>query len=407
MTRPDAGQATDWTGRIVFACPRIPELGGGGTATEALSRALVQRGVDVSHVTLYPGIRPPLVPTLTVFEMGAAHRTPSFRGARGLRSRARGAVTALLKRRDRRQGLRRLRRFVETLGSRDVVVFTNLLPKMILDESGYRRSESSPIFIGQHHSSFHGEGSSWERGPKMRHFDDVDLFLALTEEDADLFQSVVEAPCSSVPNIAPPMEHGRHSPGHTVVALARYEREKRLDLMIEAFSAATTREHRDWQLHLYGEGSLRRQLEEQIERLKIDDRVHLMGRTDKVEEVMRTAALHLMTSEFEGFPMSVLEASAMGVPTIAFDSSPGIRALVSDTSGVRVAAGDLAAFSVELERLMADDERRGRLGSAALDVAATYSGDRIVDRWLGLVHGCDRRRRDRPTKQIDGTGVKS
>jgi len=407
MTRPEARQTDDWTGRITFACPRIPELGGGGTATEALSLALIRRGVDVSHVTLKPGIRPPLVPTLTVFEMGDAHRTPSFRGARGPRSRARGAVTALLKRRDRRRGLRRLRRFVEGLGARDVVVFTNLLPKMVLDESGYQRSDSSPVFIGQHHSTFHGEGSEWERGPKMRHFDDLDLFLALTDEDADLFQSVVEAPCSSVPNIAPPMDHGRHRPGHTVVALARYEREKRLDLMIEAFSAATMHEHRDWQLYLYGDGSLRSQLEGQIKRLKIDDRVHLMGRTDNVEEVMRTAALHLMTSEFEGFPMSVLEASAMGVPTIAFDCSPGIRELVSDKSGVRVAAGDLSAFSVELERLIADDELRGRLGSAALDVAATYSGDVVVDRWLSLIHECDRRRRDQLIRQVDGTGASS
>lgn len=405
MTRPEASPKTDWPGRIIFACPRIPELGGGGTATEALSRALVRRGVDVSHVTLTPGIRPPVVPTFTVFEMGDAHRAPSFRGTRGVRSRAHGAVTALLKRRDRRRGLRRLRSTVETLGPHDVVVFTNLLPKIILDESGYRRSASSPIFIGQHHSTFHGKGSEWERGPKMRHFNDIDLFLALTDEDARLFQSVVEAPCSSVPNIAPAMEHSRHRPGHTVVALARYEREKRLDLMIEAFAAATRHEHRDWQLHIYGDGSLRSQLEGQIKQLNLGDRVYLMGRTDDVEEVMSTAALHLLTSEFEGFPMSVLEASAMGVPTIAFDCSPGVRELVSDKSGALVAPGDPAAFSAELGRLMADDQLRGLLGSEALKVAATYSGDAVVDKWFNFMHECDRRRE--PVSLDKGLGASS
>ncbi|CUR57550.1 putative Glycosyltransferase, group 1 family protein [metagenome] len=406
MTRPEASHTNDWTGRVVFACPRIPELGGGGTATEAITRALIQRGVDVSHVTVNPGIRPSLVPTLTVFEMGDAHRTPSFRGTRGARSRARGAVTAFLKRRDRRRGLRRLRRLVDALGPRDVVVFTNVLPKIILDESGYRRSESSPIFIGQHHSTFHGAGSEWERGPKMRHFDDIDLFLALTDEDAELFQTVVDAPCSSVPNIAPSMEHSRHRPGHNVVALARYEREKRLDVMIETFAAATRHQHRDWQLHIYGDGSLRSQLEGQIRQLNIDDRVRLMGPTDDVEEVMSTAALNLLTSEFEGFPMSVLEASAMGVPTIAFDCSPGIRALVSHESGALVAPGDLAAFSVELGRLIADDQLRERLGSAARHVAATYSSDVVVDRWLTYIHECDRRRRE--SVRLDtGTGASS
>ncbi|GAB3018526.1 hypothetical protein GCM10011376_00420 [Nocardioides flavus (ex Wang et al. 2016)] len=406
MTRPEASQTNDWTGRIIFACPRIPELGGGGTSTEALSRAMIQRGVDVSHVTLNPGIRPSAVPTLTVFEMGDAHRTPAFRGARGARSRAVGAVTALRKRIDRRRGLRRLRSFVEALEPHDVVVFTNLLPKIVLDASGYRRTENSPIFIGQHHSTFLGKGSEWERGPKMRHFDDVDLFLALTDADADLFRTVVKARCGSVPNIAPPMDRSRSRPAPHVVALARYEHEKRLDLMIEAFAAATRHAYQDWQLHLYGEGSLRSQLEEQIRRLKVEDRVRLMGRTDDVEEVLGTASLHLMTSEFEGFPMSVLEASAMGLPTLAFDCSPGLRALVSDDSGVLVDPDDPAAFSIELERLIADGGLRARLGNGALAVAATFSGDAVVDRWFDHIKDCVRRRRDAGNPEM-GTGAGS
>jgi hypothetical protein len=150
-------------------------------------------------------------------------------------------------------------------------------------------------------------------------------------------------------------------------------------------------------------GSLRSQLEGQPKRLKIDDRVHLMGRTDNTEAVMRTAALHLMRSVFDRFPMPVLEACAIGAQTIAFDCSSGIRELRSDKSGGRV-AGDLSGSTVELERLIADGEPRGRLGSAALEVAAIDRGDVVVDRRLGLTHGCDRRRHGQLIRQVDVRG---
>lgn len=406
MTDPRRADNPPLLRRVVFICPRIPELGGGGTATEAISSGLVKAGIDVTHVTLSPGIRPPAFPTSTVFELGDAHRTPAFRGAHGLTARARGSLLAAHKRVDRRRGLRRLRRFIESLDTNDVVVFTNLLPKITLDQSGYRRTSESPIFIGQHHSSFHGQGSEWERGPRMRHFDDLDLFLALTDEDAELFRSVVHTVCDSVPNVARALDHTRHRPAHVAVALARYEREKRLDLMIDAFATATASDKlRDWELHLYGEGSLRPELAQLIHRKDLDDRVRLMGRTDEVDTVLETAAINLLTSEFEGFPMSVLEASGMGIPSISFDCSPGVRSLVSAATGALVPPDDLESYATELRTLMADDAARDRKGQAARESMVAFGEEAVVAQWFALLRTCFERRRELSTATPPGVGA--
>jgi glycosyltransferase involved in cell wall biosynthesis len=297
------------------------------------------------------------------------------------------------KRIDRSRGLRRLRRFVESLSAEDVVVFTNLLPKITLDEAGYRKTPTSPVLIGQHHSSFHGQGSAWERGPRMRHFDDLDLFLALTEEDSRLFRSVVSTVCSSVPNVARALDHTRHRPERIAVALARYEREKRLDLMIRGFATATASDElRPWQLHLYGDGSLRSELAQLIEREGLGGRVELKGRTDEVEKVLETAAINLLTSEFEGFPMSVLEASAMGIPTVSFDCSPGVRALVSDRTGALVAPGDMDAYVTALRTLMTSAEEREGRGEVARASIGAFGEAAVVSRWFTLISECYQRR---------------
>lgn len=181
--------APDWLRRVVFVCRQIPEVGGGGTAIESLSDALTAADVRVEHVSIFPGSREPRYPTRYVFRLGDAHRISTFRGARGARAKASGLILLLQKRIDLRIGRKRLRRVMSALDEHDVVVFTNVLPKMKLDESGYQQVGSRPIVIGQHHSSFEGAGTTWERDALARHFADADMFLALTEEDARQFRS--------------------------------------------------------------------------------------------------------------------------------------------------------------------------------------------------------------------------
>ena len=57
-----------------------------------------------------------------------------------------------------------------------------------------------------------------------------------------------------------------------------------------------------------------------------------------------------MTSWMESLPMSILEAAAMGVPTIAFDCSPGVRSLIGTERGWLVPPGDEAAYARGLAR---------------------------------------------------------
>ncbi len=79
------------------------------------------------------------------------------------------------------------------------------------------------------------------------------------------------------------------------------------------------------QVHIYGDGELRSELESQIERLDLTDHVKLPGFTSNPFSAMRAADLFCLPSLYEGFPLILLEALACRVPIVASDCPSGPR----------------------------------------------------------------------------------
>ena len=123
----------------------------------------------------------------------------------------------------------------------------------------------------------------------------------------------------------------------------------------------------------------------QILRLGLERQVRLMGYSAELSEQMSRAALYVMSSRVEGFPMVLLEAMAVGLPVVSFDCPNGPADLVRQgTNGVLVPAGDVGGLADALCAVMADPGRRARMGEAARATAREYDIGRISHRWETL-----------------------
>jgi glycosyltransferase involved in cell wall biosynthesis len=100
-------------------------------------------------------------------------------------------------------------------------------------------------------------------------------------------------------------------------AVGRLEPQKRFDLLIDVVASLLPRLP-NLKLMIGGEGSLRPALEEQIRRLKMDDRVRLAGQVDVIP-FHHALDLFVQSSDYEGTPNVVLEAMAMETPVVATD----------------------------------------------------------------------------------------
>ncbi len=145
-------------------------------------------------------------------------------------------------------------------------------------------------------------------------------------------------------------------------------------------NAAKLLERRFPDLHwvVAGRGQLRGQLETQIERLGLAQRVHLIGHVDEPERLTADADLFVMSSREEGLGTSVLEAMALGIP-IASTSAGGLPELLGKGAGLLVPPGDPAALAEAVARILNDRELRRQLAGRALEEVPRFSDRRMAE----------------------------
>ncbi len=119
------------------------------------------------------------------------------------------------------------------------------------------------------------------------------------------------------------------------IALGRLSPEKRYDRMIGAL-AKIAPDHPNVVLLICGSGPLQAQLTELAKKLDVLDQVRFLGQVSNPYPLLARADACIMTSDYEGQPMALLEAICLGTPCIGSDI-PGIRAVLKDGCGHIVA----------------------------------------------------------------------
>ncbi|MCL6618302.1 MAG: glycosyltransferase family 4 protein [Thermomonas hydrothermalis] len=170
-----------------------------------------------------------------------------------------------------------------------------------------------------------------------------------------------------------------------LLAVGRLSEEKGFDFLLSAF-AELAHAHLDWDLVILGEGSLRSELERQVQVLGLTGRVHLPGRAGNMGDWYARADLYVMSSRYEGFPNALGEAMAYGCAVVSYDCDTGPRDLIRHgVDGLLVKpVGDVLALARALGQLMRDDALRTRMAAKAVEVRARYSMENILAMWEKL-----------------------
>ncbi len=133
--------------------------------------------------------------------------------------------------------------------------------------------------------------------------------------------------------------------------------------------------------------SCEEELQEFILTKQLAASVSITGSIYNVYDYLAMADFFVFPSETEGCPMSLLEALAFGLPSIATQID-GITDIVQNgENGILVPYGDEASLFAAMKDMLNNPEKAGRLGKAGQDtISGQFSLDVIVDRYVQLIN---------------------
>jgi glycosyltransferase involved in cell wall biosynthesis len=169
-----------------------------------------------------------------------------------------------------------------------------------------------------------------------------------------------------------------------LLAVGRLDYQKGFDRLLAA-CAQVFQKHDDWSLVILGQGGQRETLLKQAKALGIHDRVALPGAVGNVGAWYESTDLYALTSRFEGFPNTLVEALAHGVPSVAVDCETGPREILRhEVDGLLVPQDDPDALETALDRLIGDSALRNRFAERAVEARERFAVERIAGEWETL-----------------------
>lgn len=223
---------------------------------------------------------------------------------------------------------------------------------------------------------------TWQDERLVRRFD---KFVVLTEEDRGYWGALpnIEVIPNAALFIAPAYATQTEK---RVIAVGRLDYQKGFDRLIEAWALVQQNEmFRDWCLDIFGQGEWREMLEQMICERGLQWTARINAPSKQIGEEYVGSSLIVLTSNYEGFGMVLVEAMSCGVPAIAFDCKCGPADIVqSGINGLLVPNGNIPALADAMMELMQNSELRKRMSLEARKVTETYSEERVMRRWVTL-----------------------
>ena len=179
--------------------------------------------------------------------------------------------------------------------------------------------------------------------------------------------------------------------GHRKVFITacRISKQKNIPMLVNAFIAFHCK-HPDYTLEIYGDGDPKQykdQMVQYVNNLAADKFITFMGHSTSIHTIMSNSAAFVLSSDFEGLSNSMLEAMAIGIPSICTDCPPGgaKEYMKGGEAGILVNVGDTKALTKAMCDIVEDSELSYRISENGKYVREYLMKDVVCAQWEKLI----------------------
>ncbi len=245
---------------------------------------------------------------------------------------------------------------------------------------------SAKVFAWEHHHFHWLKKSRFWRVLLRIVYPKLNAVICLNPEEAGLYQTI-KCRVAVVPNFVEiPVRPA--SPTQTILSVGWLIKRKGVDL-IPSIGEAIFEKYPEWRWKIIGTGEEENWLREEIKRLQLQDNIAIASpQSADLSTAYSEAALCVMPSRFECFPMVLLEAMSYGVPCLSFDCPTGPAFIITnEEDGVLVNPKNALAMANTIINLIEDEAKRAAYGIAAYKNVQRFSPDKIIFLWKQVFAG--------------------
>ena len=210
----------------------------------------------------------------------------------------------------------------------------------------------------------------------------ADAVITLTEGDKLLWNKAKRI--EVIPNFSN-MQVSQISSCHSkrIIAVGRLSWEKGYDRLIDIWELVS-RNYPEWQLDIFGEGELEKNLNYKIAKKQINN-ITIHPTTNNISYEYSKSSICVMTSYYEGFALVLLEALKHGVPCVAYDCPFGPASIIQDNRcGYLIDNGNISLFVKKLCILINEENTRKEFSTGSIKRAKDFAIDTIMGKWIKL-----------------------
>lgn len=269
-----------------------------------------------------------------------------------------------------------------------LAAWASSLPVIISERSDPRKQKLSFLWEVLHKIQYPRASRCVVQSDHLKEYYQRTLFRKSPEKVVTI-PSAIEAPLFDEKDW---IENRSRRNRFTCLYMGRFSREKRIDRILHAWSQLAAH-HPDWRLKLVGEGPEKLRLQSLAEASIPPQSIQWESWTTDAWKEWQQADLFVLTSDYEGFPQSVLEGMTAGLPSVVMNCSPAIESLYRDSRAGLLVESE-TEFVSGLKRMLSSAEVRRDMGWEAPDREALPMAKRCTN--VGASH-----RGSRDQRKID------
>ena len=208
----------------------------------------------------------------------------------------------------------------------------------------------------------------------------ADAIVTLTNEDKGYYEKNIKIKCpiefihNPVMNLEKSYDYDLNS--KILLSVGRLTYQKGFDMLLDVADIVLNK-YVDWKWIVLGEGE---------DRPMLEGKVILKGNVSNVDDYYKASGIFVLTSRFEGLPMTLLETKPFKLPVVSFDIKTGPRECIIDgKNGYLIKEFEIENMAEKIEKLIEDKSLRNEFSKNTLKNIEKFKLKNIIEKWNKLL----------------------